>query len=202
MGMTITALADRIQTEADAYEYLEELRWPTGTPTCPHCGNVGADYIAPTNGTSHKTCTGSMSERRVWRCQGCRKQFSVLTGTPFHGTKIAVRKWVFVIFEMCSSKNGVSAREIQRKYGLCPCTAWFMMHRIRETMRRDDPSTMLGTIVADETFIGGSLRNKHRSQIKPIPVVPGQPATNPHLTTVLSLVNKNTGEVRSRSSLT
>ncbi len=73
-----------------------------------------------------------------------------------------------------------------------------MMHRIRETMKRDDPSTMLGTIVADETFIGGSLKNKHRSQIKAVPVIPGQPASFPHLTTVLSLVNKNTGEVRSR----
>ncbi len=99
---------------------------------------------------------------------------------------------------MCSSKNGVSAREIERKYGLCPRTAWFMMHRIRETMTRDDPSTMLGTVIADETFIGGSLTNKHHTQIKPVPVVPGQPASYPHLTTVLSLVNKNTGEVRSR----
>jgi hypothetical protein len=66
MGMTITALADRVQTEADAYFFLEALLWPTGEPTCPHCANVGADYIAPTNGTSRKTRTGSPSERRVW----------------------------------------------------------------------------------------------------------------------------------------
>lgn len=30
MGITVTALADRLQTEADAYKFLEELRWPTG----------------------------------------------------------------------------------------------------------------------------------------------------------------------------
>jgi hypothetical protein len=120
-------------------------------------------------------CSGAavFDQDLQWRCPGCRKQFSVLTGTPFHGTKIAVRKWVFVIFEMCSSRNGVSAREIERKYGLCPRTAWFMMHRIRETMKRDDPSTILGTIVADETYVGGSIKNMHKSQIKPIPIVPG-----------------------------
>lgn len=75
MGMTVTALAGRVQTEADAYMFFEELRWPTGVPTCPHCDNVGADYIRPLNGTSRKTRTGSMSERRVWRCADCRKQF-------------------------------------------------------------------------------------------------------------------------------
>ena len=47
MGMTITALADRIQTEADAYFFLEELRWPTGEPTCPHCSNVGCRLHRP-----------------------------------------------------------------------------------------------------------------------------------------------------------
>src|SRR5207244_4227198 len=123
--------------------------------------------------------------------------FSVLTGTPFHGTKISVRKWVFVIFEMCSSKNGVSAREIERKYGLCPRTAWFMMHRIRETMKGDGlVQTMRGTIVADETWIGGSLSNKHKRDIKPEPMKPGE-YVRPQIP-VLSLINKTTGEVRSR----
>jgi hypothetical protein len=32
-----------------------------------------------------------------------------------HGTKISLRIWVLVIVEMCASKNGVSAREIERK---------------------------------------------------------------------------------------
>jgi transposase-like protein len=198
MGLTITALADRVQTEADAYKFLEDLRWPSGTPTCPHCGNVGADYIAPTNGTSRATRTGAMSERRVWRCGGCRKQFSVLTGTPLHGTKIAVRKWVFVIFEMCSSKNGVAAREIERKYGLCPRTAWFMMHRIREIMDGERVESLSGTIVADETWIGGNLANTHRGPFRWERIVPGQRTPESHMTTVLTLVNKDTGEARSR----
>jgi transposase-like protein len=198
--MTITALADRVQTEADAYKFLEELRWPTGTPTCPHCGTVGADYIRPLNGTSRRTRTGTMSQRRVWRCVGCAKQFSVLTDTPLHGTKIAIRKWVFVIFEMCASKNGVSAREIERKYGLCPRTAWFLMHRIREAMKSESLESFVGTIVADETFIGGAVKNQHqRKRQQPMRIIPGMGhATNPNMTTVLSLINTTTGEVRSR----
>ncbi|MCA1675649.1 MAG: hypothetical protein LC799_26880 [Actinobacteria bacterium] len=63
---------------------------------------------------------------------------------------------------MCASKNGVSAREIEREYGVCARTAWFMLHRIREAMKTDAlVATMSGVIVADETWIGGDPANRH-----------------------------------------
>jgi transposase-like protein len=193
MGLTMVELIDRLDTEADAYQFLEELRWPTAEPDCPHCGHVGATFIVPANGLSRRTTSGTMSERRVWRCRSCRQQFSVLTGSALHGTKIPVRTWVFVIFEMCASKNGISAREIERKYGLgCPRSAWFMLHRIREAMATDAVvDAMRGVIVADETFIGGLAKNRHERD---------RPGHGGHSTNtpVLSLVNRATGEIRSR----
>src|SRR5437899_11047804 len=130
---------------------MERLRWPDGEPVCPHCGVTEATYMEPANGVSRKTRTGAASQRRVWQCRTCRKQFSVLTGTVFHGTRVALRVWVLVIFEMIASKNGVAAREIERKYGVCPRTAWFMMMRIREAMASDGLlQTMRGTTVVDE----------------------------------------------------
>src|SRR4051812_40686455 len=87
MGYSVIALADRLRTEADAYLFVEQLRWH-GVPVSPHCDHEGATYIEPLNGISRKTRTGAASQRRVWRCWSCRKQFSVLTGTVFHGTKI------------------------------------------------------------------------------------------------------------------
>jgi transposase-like protein len=70
----------------------------------------------------------------VWKCRDCRKQFSVLTGTIFHGTKIPIRTWLMVTFDASTAKNGISAREIERKYGLTPRSAWHLMHRLREAM--------------------------------------------------------------------
>ena len=126
--LSILTLSEKLRTEADAYEFLEDLRW-NGQPVCPHCGSVRKPYfLKPANGESRKTRTGTASQRRVWKCADCRKQFSVLTGTIFHGTKIPVRTWIFVVFEMCSSKNGVAAREIQRKYGLTGKSSWHMLH--------------------------------------------------------------------------
>jgi len=182
----ILRLAERVPDEEAAYAYLEGLRWPDG-PVCPHCGNEDRCYfLSPANGKSRKTRTGRQTQRRLWKCGACRKQFSVLTDTVMHGTKIPVRTWVFVIFEMCASKNGVSAREIERKYGLCPRSAWFMTQRIREAMKDNGLSMFVGTVVADETWIGGKPGNRHFCK------------SGTDKTPVLSLVNCETGEVRSK----
>jgi hypothetical protein len=84
-----------------------------------------------------------------------------LTGTVFHRSKVPLRTWLFVLFEMCANKNGMAARDIERKYGVAPKTAWFMAHRIREAMKRDAPGGLVGTIVSDETWVIGEPRNRH-----------------------------------------
>lgn len=77
--------------------------------------------------------------------------------------QVSIRKWILVVFEMCAAKNGVAAREIERRYDLSPKSAWFMTQRIREAMKREPLAGLLsGTIVADETWIGGKPRNRHR----------------------------------------
>lgn len=190
-------LSARVRTESEAYLLLEELRWgATGTPeACPKCGGMGrCYYLAPRNGVSRVTRTGAVTQRRVWKCGHCRQQFSVLTGTIFHGTKISVRTWLLVIFEMCAAENGVSAREVERKYELTPKTAWFMLMRIREGMKRDPLVGLLrGTVVADETWIGGDNSNRHADK-RNVASSPGTTDKQP----VMALVDYETREVRSR----
>jgi len=200
--ITLPWLMDHITDEASAYRFLEGMRWGEEA-YCPHCHGTNVVYLNPENGTSRKTRTGSISQRRVWKCRDCVKQFSVLTGTVFHGTKISIRTWIFVVFEMCASKNGVAAREIERKYGVTNKTAWYMLHRIRAAMEGDGLEAMLGgnggVVVADETFVGGSLKNKSKSERAAIREREGG-RVGPHenKTTVLSLLDTTTGEVRSK----
>jgi transposase-like protein len=197
-SINIRSLA-KITSEAEAYEVMERLRWGDDLAglRCPHCDHDKAYFLAPKNG-ARRTRTGTVSERRVWKCAKCRRQFSVLNGTIFHGTKVELRTWLLVVFEMCSSKNGVSAREIERKYGLTAKTAWFVTHRIREAMRREPLAGMLrGTVVADETFMGGKPKNRHR-QGRPLRLPTEAKRTGPQdKTPVLSLIDRETGEVRS-----
>jgi transposase-like protein len=199
--ISVIALATKVQTEGDAYRYMEQLRWGD-TPTCAHCGSDRCHYLNPENGTSRKTRTGNPSERRVWFCGNCRKQFSVTTNTVFHGSKISLRKWLFVTYEMCANKNGIAAREIQRKYEVTAKTAWFMTQRLREAMKRGPfTEVMRGTIISDETWVGGKPgNNKQQGKRKGDYVrTHGKgPYTKTNKTVVLSLMDTATGEVRSK----
>jgi transposase-like protein len=190
--LTLAEIRRQVETEGDAYALLEELRWPNG-PTCPHCDHTKVYFLKPANGTSRATNRGTMSQRRVWKCAKCRKQFSVLTNTIFHGTKVPIAVWLTVMVQMCSAKNGISAREIERMHGLTPETAWYMLHRLREAMKREPLAGMLrGTVVADETWIGGKPGNLPKS--KRNMTYAEKPERK---TPVLSLLDKDTGEVRS-----
>jgi transposase-like protein len=193
MSMNVVKLADELRTEGDAYKFLEDLRWGD-RPVCPHCGSVRKPYfLKPSNGKTRKTTRGTATERRVWKCADCRKQFTVLVGTIFHGSKIAVRTWLFVVFEVCASKNGVAAREIERKYDLTPKTAWFMIHRIREAMKQGPMAGLLsGRVVADETWYGGKPSNRHGH--KQSDHMQGEHDKTP----IMALVSRETGEVRSQ----
>ncbi|WP_375479209.1 IS1595 family transposase [uncultured Jatrophihabitans sp.] len=164
---SLPKLATLVPDEESAYRFLEQLRWTDGTPdACPHCESTRKFYfLTPKDGTEGRTTrTGANTQRRLWKCAECRKKFSVLTGTPMHGTKLSIRTWVMVTFEVVASKNSVSAWEISRKYGIHNESAWFLLHRIREAMKLDPVAGLLGGAVqVDETRIGGDPKNRHAS---------------------------------------
>ncbi len=109
--MTNTALNQSIigkqySDEEAAWKVLEEIRWEHGV-VCPHCKNIGADFVQPE--TVRKTRTGKVTYRRIWRCHNCKKQFSVLVGTIFEDSRIPLSKWLLAIHELNADKNGVSS---------------------------------------------------------------------------------------------
>jgi transposase-like protein len=194
--MNLNTITKRVVDDEAAYLFLEELRWGD-RPVCPHCASIAAHYfLTPKTADGRKTRTGKVTVRRLWKCRDCRRQFSVLTGTMMHGTKISIRTWVLVIFEMCASKNGVASREVERKYGLTPRSAWFLLQRIRECMKDDDPTALFsGVVMTDETWIGGAPKNRHRNVRR---AERPDNAPNTDKTAVFSILHKETGQVRSR----
>jgi transposase-like protein len=182
--LNLSTIAKRYSDEDAAYQFVEAARWPNG-PICPHCGIVdNAAYLAPKNG-HRTTSTGKVSFRRVWQCNECHKQFSVLVGTIFEDSHIPLSKWLLGIHLMCAGKNGVAAIELKRQLGIAERSAWFMAHRIRYAMAHESFDKPLeGIVEADETYVGGKAHGKR-----------GRGAANK--TPVVSLVERG-GTVRSR----
>lgn len=205
MELDLSTLAKHFSDEAAAWELVERMRWPDG-PVCPHCGDRNRAYfLKPRNGT-RTTSTGRTTYRRLWKCKACRKPFSCLVGTIFERTQVPLSKWLLTLYLMSASKNGIAANELRRVIGVTQPTAWFMLHRLREAMRVASFTTMRGTIVADEAWIGGDpgrmnakTRARWEGEDDPEPIVPGSiPNQRTAKTPVLSLVNATTGEVRSQ----
>lgn len=144
-------------TEEEARDYLEEIRWPDG-PVCPHCGCF--ENIGKLEGKSHRP--------GLYKCyeSECRKQFTVTVGTVMHRSKIPLHKWVLAFHLMCSSKKGISAKQLERNLDLGSYrTAWHMAHRIRAAMKEEPLAGMLeGDVEVDETYVGGKPRYKGQSK--------------------------------------
>jgi transposase-like protein len=161
-----------------AREVLESERWPDG-PICPHCGLVGEAYkLLPKPGAKTHVRSG------VWKCAGCREQFSVTVGTIFEDSHIPLNKWLMAIHLMCASKKGMSAHQLHRMLGIGYRAAWFMAHRIRYGMMQEPLSSKLdklqGTVEVDETYIGGSEKGMH-----------GKPGFTSKKATVVSMVERS-----------
>jgi transposase-like protein len=79
------------------------------------------------------------------------------------GSHLPIRTWLMAFSIMCSAKKGVSALQLQRQLGLGSYkSAWHLCHRVRYAMSRNPLKGMLeGTVMADETFVGGKPRFKH-----------------------------------------
>ncbi|MCA9311007.1 MAG: IS1595 family transposase [Phycisphaerales bacterium] len=150
--------------EATAVEFLERQRWGD-CPCCPRCGDTDVYQMKAADGTRNK--------RFLWRCRGCKQQYTVRIGTVFEESRIPLRHWCYAFWRACTSKKGVSALEIKRQTGLSYKSALFMMHRIRFAMAPTDGGPKLtGTVEVDETYVGGKPR--HRIPQSPIPRQPGQ----------------------------
>jgi transposase-like protein len=132
-----------------ALAFLADLRWPEGV-TCPRCNSDKNSFL---------------SSRRIWKCKGCGKQFSVKLGTIFEDSPIGLDKWLPAIWVLVNAKNGISSYELGRALGVTQKTAWFMLHRIRLAMQtKTFTKRFKGEVEVDETYIGGRARFMHKDK--------------------------------------
>jgi len=183
--MNDTLSKKHFSDDSAARTYLEGLRWPDG-PVCPHCGVIGHAYPLKPEGT--------------YRCAeaACRKNFTVTVNTPMERSHIALHKWLQAFHLMTSSKKGISAHQLHRTLGITYRSAWFMAHRIRESMRSGGLAPLGGSskiVEADETYLG-NVENPRRTTTKGRPFTKGGRTGPSNKRPILALVERG-GNVRS-----
>lgn len=150
----IREVPEACSNEAAAVDFLERMRWGE-SPACPRCGDCEVSKILANDGTR--------GTRFLWRCHGCKKQFTWRIGTAAEDSRIPARMWVYALWRASTSKKGVAALEIQRQTGLSYKSALYLMHRIRFALGSPNAGDRLGGIIeCDETYVGGKIRKKNR----------------------------------------
>lgn len=145
--ITLKQFQSRFPNDDSCLEHLKNVRYGE-KHNCKSCGKKAKYY--------------RVSTRRSYSCEHCGNQIYPTAGTPFENTRTPLTDWFHVMFMFTKSRNGVSAKEVQRTIGVTYKTAWRMCNLIRHYMGYVDGDTPLGgtkdysgIVEIDEAYIGG-----------------------------------------------
>jgi transposase-like protein len=154
---TPTTLQEAIKYFADfenCRQFMVTIRWADGKVRCPICDSDKVTYLA---------------KARLYKCYSGhpKPKFSLKVGTVFEDSPIPLEKWLPAVWLLVNCKNGISSYEVARDLGVTQKSAWFMLHRIRLTMKNGSPNLLGGEgteVEIDESFVGGKVQNMHKER--------------------------------------
>ena len=139
-------------TEKQCQKALFDWRWPNGF-VCPNCGHT--HYCL-------------LNTNKLYQCNHCHHQTSLISGTIFSDTKLPLTTWFLAMYLVTQTKNGISALELKRQLGVSYCTAWSIKHKLMQVMKeRDDEQRLKDIIQMDDAYWGGERHGGKRGRGAP-----------------------------------
>ncbi len=145
-------------TDAEAETAFKAIRWAdtNGAPVCPSCGSVEA-YEA-------RRATGALR----FRCKGCKKDFTITSGTLFASHKLPLRGYLAAIAVFCNEVKGKSALALSRDLGLSYKSAFVLLHKLREAMAEEMKGRVVGgegkVAEVDGGYFGGYIKPANQKE--------------------------------------
>ncbi len=173
---TLLEAVSHFKSYENCLKFMTVLRWPDGVIRCPRCGSDDVSYLP---------------NARVFKCfvKHEKQKFSLKVGTIFEDSPIGLDKWLPVVWMLVNCKNGISSWEVHRAIGVTQKTAWFMLQRARLAVQDETTGGKLGgEVEIDETFIGGKVRNMHKSRKNRVQAAGGR--TEANKTIVLGMLQR------------
>ena len=145
----------RFPDEQACLEHIMAVRFGGTLMDCPACG-VESQF--------HK-----IAKRRVYACPHCLFQIAPTANTILHDTRTPLVSWFYAMYLFCTTRHGVSGKELQRQLGVTYKTGWRIGQQIRElTMKAQTFDALLsGHIELDEAYVGGRRSGGKRGRGAP-----------------------------------
>ena len=139
-------------SDAEAETTFRKVRWAEteGAPVCPNCGSLNAYECRRPNGALR------------FRCRGCKKDFTITSGTLFASHKLPLRGYLAAIAIFCNEVKGKSALALSRDLGVSYKCAFVLLHKLREAMAEELKGRIVGgegkVAEVDGGYFGGYVK--------------------------------------------
>jgi transposase-like protein len=156
----------RFPDDAACLEWLWRERYAQRDPNrayCPDCG-VRRGF--------HR-----VKDRPSYDCDSCGFHIHPTAGTIFHKSSTSLHLWFYAMWLITSTRCGVSAKQLERELGVTYKTAWRMFNLIRNRLMAQDDGPLRGEVEADETWIGGKMRESEKARAR----ASGGPTMGPYV---------------------
>lgn len=87
------------------------------------------------------------NKRKCYYCQQCGCHLYPLAGTIFHKSSTSLKNWFFALYLFSNSKNGVSAKELERQLGVTYKCAWRIAKQLRLLFSQSNVKQLFGAEV-------------------------------------------------------
>jgi transposase-like protein len=114
--------------------------------------------------THHK-----LKERRTFVCANCGHHVNPTAGTILHDTRTPLVSWFYAMYLFCTTRHGVSGKELQRQLGVTYKTAYRMGQQIRDLTSKAQgfDGLLSGHVELDEAYVGGRRSGGKRGRGAP-----------------------------------